>query len=180
MFKTFLENRFQDLKSSLITKPGKSDIIFSIIVFLIYTSIALLIGFLTGFLKISLLHANTVRMIILPFSLFSMPSFLEEILFRALLLPHKTRKYSIGKNVFFSLLSILAFIVWHPVNALTINHAAYPFFTNPAFLILAAFMAVACTITYLKSGSIWIPVIIHWVTVFVWVFFLGGRNLVLD
>lgn len=78
------------------------------------------------------------------------------------------------------MLGIALFIVWHPLNAMTINPNAYPMFTNPLFLCLAALMAIACTITYLKTGSLWVPIAIHWLTVVVWVFFLSGRNCVLD
>ncbi len=180
MLKNFLHNRIQDLKLSLVTKPSKSDIIFSVIVTLIYAAIALPAGLLTGFFKIRVLEIDTLNMVILSFSLFVMPSFLEEIFFRALLIPHKKRKYSLKKQIFFSLFSIFAFVIWHPVNAITINYEAYPIFMNPVFLILATLMAIACIITYLKSGSVWIPVFIHWITVFVWVLFFGGRNIVLD
>jgi predicted Abi (CAAX) family protease len=48
------------------------------------------------------------------------------------------------------------------------------------FLSLAALMAIACTITYIKTGSLWVPVAIHWLTVLAWVFLLSGRNCVLD
>jgi predicted Abi (CAAX) family protease len=180
MGKNFLYRRGQDLKLGLVTKPCKADIIFSIAVALIYAAIALPTGLLTGFLKIRVLEMSRLTMVTLPLSLLVMPSFLEEIFFRSLMLPHKTRKHTAQKQVFLSLFSICAFIAWHPINAMIINAAAYPIFTNPVFLILAGLMAFACTITYLKSGSVWIPVFIHWITVLVWVFFLGGRNVVLD
>ena len=180
MLKNFLQRRGQELTLSLITKPSKADIIFSVTVALIYAAIALPVGLLTGFLKIHVLQMSTLTMVTLPVSLLVMPSFLEELLFRALMLPHKTRKNTAKKQVFLSLFSIFAFIAWHPLNAMTINAAAYPIFTDPVFLLLAALMASACTITYLKSGSVWIPISIHWITVLIWVFFLGGRNVVLD
>jgi predicted Abi (CAAX) family protease len=180
MLKNFLQRRAQDLTLSLITKPSKADIIFSVIITLIYAAIALPVGLLTGFLKIQILQVSIQTMVTLPLSLLIMPSFLEELFFRALLLSHKTRNNTVQKQVFLSLFSIFAFIAWHPLNAMTINTAAYPIFTDPVFLLLAALMAFVCTITYLKSGSVWIPVSIHWITVLLWVFFLGGRNVVLD
>jgi predicted Abi (CAAX) family protease len=180
MLKNFLQRRVQDLILSLITKPSKADIIFSVTVTLIYAAIALPVGLFTGFLKIHVLQMSTLTMVTLPVSLLVMPSLLEELFFRALMLPHKTRKNTVQKKVFLSLFSIFAFIAWHPLNAMTMNAAAYPIFTDPVFLLLAALMACACTIAYLKSGSVWIPVSIHWITVLVWLFFLGGRNIVLD
>jgi predicted Abi (CAAX) family protease len=41
-------------------------------------------------------------------------------------------------------------------------------------------MGLTCAYAYVLSRSIWVPVIIHWVAVTVWVLFLGGRNLVLE
>jgi predicted Abi (CAAX) family protease len=180
MVKNFLYRRGQDLKLGFITKPSKADIIFCVTVTLIYAVVALSTGFLTGFLTIRIVEIRTLTMVILPFSLFVMPSLIEELFFRALMLPHKTRKCGVPKQVFLSLFSIFVFIAWHPINAITINPGAYTVFTDPVFLVLATLMAVACTITYLKSGSVWVPVFIHWLTVLVWVFFLGGRNVVLD
>jgi predicted Abi (CAAX) family protease len=171
MLKEFLHNRIQDLTLSITTKPRSSDITFSLVVTLIYAVVALSTGFLTGFLTIRIVEIRTLTMATLPFSLFVMPSLIEELFFRALMLPHKTRKCGVPKQVFLSLFSIFVFIAWHPVNAITINPGAYTVFTDPVFLILATLMAVACTITYLKSGSVWVPVFIHWLTVLVWVFF---------
>ncbi|WP_366517676.1 CPBP family glutamic-type intramembrane protease [uncultured Marinobacter sp.] len=46
--------------------------------------------------------------------------------------------------------------------------------------IIVGDMGITCGYAYVLSRSIWVPVIIHWVTVTVWVLFLGGRNLVLE
>ncbi|HEX9949922.1 MAG TPA: CPBP family glutamic-type intramembrane protease [Thermodesulfobacteriota bacterium] len=180
MFKSFLSNRLIDLKCGLLTLPKGSDIIFSVVVFLIYILVALSIGFCSGFFNIKVLKADSWVMIILPISLFFVPSLFEETFFRGLLLPHKSRATSTGLLLLYSLFSIFVFIVWHPINAMTINHPAFAIFTNLVFLCLAALMGIACTITYLKTGSLWIPIVIHWLTVLAWVFFLNGRNCVLD
>ncbi len=180
MFKSFLSNRLIDLKCGLLTLPKGSDIIFSVVVFLIYIAVALFIGFYSGFLKIKVLKTDAWVMIFLPLSLFFVPSLFEEMFFRGLLLPHKSRTTSTRLLLLYSLFSIFVFIVWHPLNAMTINHPAFAVFTNLFFLSLAALMGIACTITYHKTGSIWAPVGIHWLTVLAWVFFLNGRNCVLD
>jgi predicted Abi (CAAX) family protease len=180
MFKSFLTDRLIDCKRGLTTLPKGSDILFSFVVLFIYMAAALSIGFCSGFFKIKVFKADIWVMIILPIFLLFVPSLFEETFFRGLLLPHKARKISIVRQVFYSVFSIFAFIVWHPINAMTMNHPAYAIFTNPVFLCLAALMGIACTITYLKSGSLWISVAIHWLTVLAWVFFLSGRNCVLD
>lgn len=77
-------------------------------------------------------------------------------------------------------LSTLAFVAWHPLNALTVNRSALPIFLDPAFLLIFAGLGAVCGYGYVVSRSIWVPVLIHWATVVVWVLLLGGRNLVLD
>jgi len=71
-------------------------------------------------------------------------------------------------------------VVWHPLNALTFNTAANPLFLDPAFLIIVTLLGLTCGYSYALSRSLWVPIIIHWATVTVWVLFLGGRNLVLE
>ena len=180
MFKSFLFNRLIDVKRGLITLPKGSDLLFSVVVFLIYMAVALPIGFYSGFFSIHVLKTDIGMMIALPVSLFFLPSLVEEVVFRGLLLPHKERAVSAIHLLFYAVFSVALFIAWHPINAMTINHSAYTLFTNPLFLSLAALMAIACTITYIKTGSLWVPIAIHWLTVVVWVFFLSGRNVVLD
>ena len=180
MFKFFLFNRLIDIKRGLITLTKGSDLLFSVVVFLMYMAVALPLGFFSGFFTITVLKTNILVMIVLPISFFFIPSLLEEVVFRGFLLPHKERKISALRLVLSSVFSIVAFIVWHPLNAMIINQPAYAVFTNPVFLCLAALMAIACTITYIKTGSLWVPITIHWLTVLVWVFFLGGRNFILD
>jgi predicted Abi (CAAX) family protease len=177
--KSFLVNRYPDLKRGIFTVPKCPDLIFSATVFGVYTVIALLVGFLGGFFEFGILKTDIRFMLFLPIFLFFIPSVLEELIFRGLLLPHKTRKLPKKHVLLYSIVSILVFVGYHPLNGLTFARFAYPIFINPIFLILATLMAIACTITYLRSGSIWIPVCIHWLTVLVWILLLGGKNSVI-
>ena len=180
MCKSFFINRLIDIKRGLITPPKGSELVFIVVVLLIYMVVSLPVGFCSGFFTIQILKTNMWVMIALPIFLFFIPSLFEEIVFRGFLLPHKERKVPTIHLLFYAVFSIALFIAWHPLNAMTINHPAFSMFTNPVFLSLAALMAIACTITYLKTGSLWVPIAIHWLTVVVWVFFLSGRNFVLD
>lgn len=180
MVKALLINRVRDVRRGLITLPKGSDLLFSVIVFLMYMAVALPLGFCSGFFTIQVLKTDIWVMIALPLSLFFIPSLFEEIVFRGFLLPHKERAVSIIHVLFYAAFSIVIFIAWHPINAMTINRPAFALFTDPVFLSLAALMAIACTITYLKTGSLWVPIVIHWLTVVVWVFLLSGRNFLLD
>jgi predicted Abi (CAAX) family protease len=44
---------------------------------------------------------------------------------------------------------------------------------DPRFLVQVTLLGLACSLAYLVSGSIWPPVLIHWLTVVVWL--LGHR-----
>jgi predicted Abi (CAAX) family protease len=160
--------------------PKGPDLLFSVVVFFIFMAVALPIGFYSGFFEIEILRTDIWVVITLPISLFFMPSLVEEMVFRGLLIPHKSRGVSHRFLSLYCFFSIAVFVAWHPINAMTITPSAYPMFTNPIFLCLAALMAIACTITYLRTGSLWVPVAIHWLTVLAWVFLLSGRNCVLD
>ncbi|MCI5125432.1 MAG: CPBP family intramembrane metalloprotease, partial [Candidatus Electrothrix sp. AR5] len=45
------------------------------------------------------------------------------------------------------------------------------------FLVIVFCLGIVCSLAYILSRSLWVPIIIHWLTVVIWVLFLGGRNL---
>jgi predicted Abi (CAAX) family protease len=143
-----------------------------------YMLIALLVGFGTGLLEIDPLETSFA--LLLPFTLFIFPSLLEELFFRGILIPRRILEAGWPAALRAILLSSLAFVAWHPFNALLFNHSAIPLFLDPWFLVITAALGLACAYGYAISRSIWVPVIIHWATVCAWVLLLGGRNLVLE
>ncbi|MGA1262711.1 MAG: type II CAAX prenyl endopeptidase Rce1 family protein [Prochlorothrix sp.] len=119
------------------------------------------------------------------------PALFEEILFRVLPLPvanpapivpiPSLDPISPLAIPFFDLdlwlwpsLSLLLFILAHPLNALLFFPRRRPTFYNPTFLTLAGFLGLICTLAYLQSGSLWPPVFLHWLIVVVWLLLLGG------
>ena len=144
----------------------------------LFMLIALLVGFGTGLLEIDPLETGFA--LLLPFTLFIFPSLLEELFFRGILIPRRILESGRPAALRAILLSSLAFVAWHPFNALMFNHSAIPLFLNPWFLVITAALGVTCGYGYVVSRSIWVPVIIHWSTVCTWVLLLGGRNLVLE
>jgi len=150
---------------------------FSVLVTIAYIPIALLIGFNTGLLSVQMMESKLIY--VMPFILVVFPSLFEEILFRGLIIPLNTRDKGTKSIIFYTLLSSVIFVLWHPFNALTINPAAQDIFLNGYFLIIAFFLGIACSLAYIMSRSLWAPVLIHWLTVVVWVCFLGGHNLML-
>jgi predicted Abi (CAAX) family protease len=116
---------------------------------------------------------------LLPLWLLIFPSILEEAFFRGVLIPNNTKEKGFGHVVFYTLLSTSVFILWHPLGALTINPVAREIFLNPSFLFIVFCLGLICSLSYIYSKSLWWPIAIHWLTVLLWVLFLGGHNLVL-
>jgi predicted Abi (CAAX) family protease len=71
--------------------------------------------------------------------------------------------------------SLLAFILWHPVQELLNLPFGRPEFLDPGFLGLVAALGTACTLSRIRSGSIWPAVVIHWGVVVVWRALFAGQ-----
>lgn len=117
---------------------------------------------------------------ILPFTLFVFPCLLEEAFFRGVIIPRNARDQGTDHVIGYMVLSTVFFVAWHPLNAMTVNPSAAPLFREPAFLVIVAALGATCSFSYIFSRSLWVPVLIHWATVVVWVFALGGPNLILE
>ncbi len=93
------------------------------------------------------------------------PSLCEELIFRGALQPGRINSLAAlaGSGV-----SLIAFIVWHPVQVWTNWVTGQPVFLAPGFLAIAGLLGLACTISVHRSGSVWPAVAIHWVVVVVW------------
>jgi len=159
------------------TSPLRS-LKFSIIVTLIYGLIAAIVGLNSGLFKLDIIDSSFA--FFLPFTLFVFPSFLEESFFRGILIPNNTRERGLKYVLVMAIISSTLFVAWHPLNALTINKGAQELFLNPYFLFVVFCLGMTCSLSYIYSRSLWAPVTIHWLTVSLWVFFLGGRNLILE
>ena len=140
--------------------------------------ISLPIGFYSGVLKYSPI-ISIKAVLYLPFTLLILPSIIAEVLFRGLLIPIDTDEKEGKEVVFRIILSTSLFVLWHPLNAV-LNPVSAIFFLNPYFLLIVALLGVTCGVAYIYSKSLWVPIIIHWLTVIIWVLLLGGRNLILD
>ena len=166
-------NLLQGFKVSPFRAPLKS-----LIPVPVYVCASLAIGFHTDLFSVGVIdHPISIA---LPFSLFVFPSLLEEAFFRGILIPNNAATQSKSRIATYIAVSTAAFVLWHPVNALTINTAAAPVFLNPVFLLIVALLGITCSVSYILSRSLWTPIIIHWLTVVVWVIFLGGRNILME
>ncbi len=98
-------------------------------------------------------------------SAFILPALTEEIAFRGWV----RRGAPIA-----AVASLLAYILWHPLQAWLGLPFGRPEFLDPAFLGLVAWLGLACTLARLRSGSVWPSVAIHWGVVVIWKSLYGG------
>jgi len=98
-------------------------------------------------------------------SAFLIPTMSEEIIFRGWV-----RK---GAPIA-AVCSLLAYLLWHPVQTWFGLPFGRPEFTDPRFLGLIAWLGLACTLARLRSNSIWPGVVIHWGVVVAWLAIFGG------
>ena len=165
------DNLVAGLRTSPFRAPWKAWALVPVLAIL-----AAAIGFGAGLLEVEWLDSPLAPL--LPITLFVFPSLLEEAFFRGVLIPRNVLDCGAPRVAVAT--STVAFVAWHPVNALAFNHAAIPLFLDPWFLLIVAALGITCGCGYVLSRSLWVPVLIHWVAVVVWVLFLGGRNLLLE
>ncbi|MDR9425687.1 MAG: CPBP family glutamic-type intramembrane protease [Marinobacter sp.] len=173
MMDYFRKNLGQSLRTSPIQPSLKAWAMVPL-----FIVIAVSVGFSAGLLNVQWLDSKIAPL--LPILLFIFPSLLEEAFFRGVLIPRNILESGTARATGAVAISTVIFVAWHPLNALAFNPGAIPLFLDPWFLVMVSALGITCGYSYVVSRSIWVPVIIHWATVTVWVLFLGGRNLVLE
>ena len=102
--------------------------------------------------------------------LFFIPALAEELVFRGLLLSWFARfSQRLG-----NWLSIGLFVLWHPLQALTLGPPWSAIFLQPSFLFATFILAIVLTHIRIKSQSLWPVILIHWLLVLVWKLLFGG------
>ncbi len=163
---------------ALATVPYASGWNFSLLVWLIYATLALLLGFKSGFLAwhFPLSQMSFVSIATTIACSFWLPAFAEELVFRVVLLPHPTEGVPLLHWWFWGAVGLVLFVVYHPLNASTFYRQAHSTFYNPIFLLLAGLLGLACTLIYWRTGSILPGLLLHWLVVVVWRLCLGGEQ----
>ncbi len=156
-----------------IDLPVFTDWLIAIIALAIYSAIAIPIGFKQGFLQTQAWNARRGAKIRLAIKLFFLPALLEELAFRVLLLPAAQATTS-ALWFGWAIGSLVLFVLYHPLNALTLYKAGNPTFFDRRFLVLAALLGLTCTVTYAVTHSLLLITLIHWIVVVVWLLQFGG------
>jgi predicted Abi (CAAX) family protease len=142
--------------------------------FALFAMAGLALGFGARFLAFAPFRGNPWLTVALPVLLFLKPALLEDAVFRGALVPHPRERLPGSKVGWIAASSLIAFVAWHPAQALLYRHSEIGLFTSLIFLTLTFALGLVCTAAYLVSGSLWPPVVMHWVSVTVWIEFLGG------
>ncbi len=140
----------------------------------IYSAIAIPVGFQFGLLHWQRWQEPLGSGLRLIPTLFLMPALVEELVFRVMALPYPT-----GLNPFWPTLaamglSLVLFVLYHPLNALLFYPKGRRLFFQPIFLGLTALLGAIATVLYWQTGSLWLITIFHWLVVVVWLMALGG------
>ena len=162
------------LIAAISTIPDTKAWLQAAVLLFIFTIIALPIGFQGKFLQIEVVRVSWIKIIGIIATSLLMPAVTEELFFRVLFLPHATENVSVSVMGFWGGISLVMFIVYHPLNALSFFPRGLETFFNVIFLVLAALLGIVCSIAYIQSGSLWTAVVIHWFTVVIWLLLLGG------
>ena len=107
-------------------------------------------------------------MAVLAATLFVAPSLGEELLFRGLFIRRDNPSFK------WIALSTLLFVLWHPLQVVTIGPSWASAFLDPWFLIAVTILGVALGRIYAATRSLWPCVMAHWLVVFSWKAWLGG------
>ena len=113
------------------------------------------------------------KVLVMPVVLVVFPSLIEEVVFRGVLLPRKVADAPPVSRFAAVSVSTAIFTIWHPLNHWLIGLSDTSIFVEPAFLFIVVALGYACGYAYLRTGSLWAPIFIHWLTTVVWNLFFG-------
>jgi uncharacterized protein len=102
------------------------------------------------------------------------PAIGEELLFRVALLPQPRPGSSLP--LFALTLSVVLFVVWHPIQIVVFGPHWARTVLDPWFLAAVAAFGVASARLYWKTGTIWPSVALHWLVVVGWKALLNGPS----
>ena len=148
---------------------------FSLLVLVIYGAVALSHGFRSGFLVGPWRWTPLGGLLPRAACLLLLPALVEELIFRVVLLPHPLEGEHGGSLLAWIAFSTGLFVLYHPLAARLWYRQARPVFDDPRFLVQCTLLGLACALVYVVTGSLWPPVLIHWVAVLVWLEPLQGR-----
>ena len=160
---------FPKLYHAFFTLPQPRDWGIGLSLLFIYAWVALLWGLRSALLRWQPVKSPQTIVTTLGIA-FIVPALVEETLFRVILLPPPNHPHF----YLWASWGLILFILAHPLNALLFFPHRKNTFFNPHFLALAGLLGLLCTIAYQQSESLWLPVLLHWIPVGLWLLLWGG------
>jgi len=170
---TLLANLSHRFSIALIHLPSLRSLAIALLLLGLYALIAFPLGVYSGFFSRTQVSSKKIQLQVMIGAIVA-PALLEELVFRVLLLPSPHDSPTLSQWLMWGTLSLILFIVYHPLNGWLFFRRGRELFQKPIFLTLAALLGIICTVSYAYSGSVWIPALIHWVIVVIWLLKLGG------
>lgn len=159
-----------------IELPDMGDWSIGLAILLGYGAIAIPLGLSQKFLYYQPWKTVWGHKALLILKLFFMPALIEELFIRVLWLPYPGAGVTPQVWLLWAIAGLILFILYHPLNAVTLYKVGHPTFFNPMFLTLTGLLGIACTIAYWFTGSLLIITCIHWIVVCVWLILFGGMK----
>ena len=175
--RAILQDRFADLRAAILTFPPARTWLHCLLVYAVFSALALSMGLGSGLLRISLAELTPKTFALLLITTLFSPALFEELLFRVLPLPRDATRVTKPCLALISIVALVVFVAAHPLSAWLFRPTALELFTSPVFLAVAALLGAATTAVYLISKSLWPPVLLHWTAVLTWIILLGGQAL---
>jgi predicted Abi (CAAX) family protease len=135
--------------ASLLPPFQPGDLLRSLAIVVGYGVLALVLGFATGFLSRPWSWPPLGQMLPRVAGLLVMPALVEELLFRALLIPHPIEGFPWPPQLAWIALSLGLFVLYHPVAARLWYPQGRPLFDDPSFLLQATLLGLACSLAFL-------------------------------
>ena len=164
------------LQLALATGLSAEDWLITLGLTVVFAVLSLLIIRASGLFELRVIHFNLGQRLLIMLVAFFSPSLVEELVYRVLLLPHTLEAVTWETRLGWSLLSLSLYVLAHPFIARFLWSWSRRIFYRPSFLLIVTLLGVTCTAAYLLTGSVWSPVLIHWVTIVAWKFYLGGPD----
>lgn len=153
--------------------PPASAWLLTLLVAAGYLLIATPLGLFGGLVERSSRTLAPLAVALLALRVMLLPALVEEVVFRVLLNPHPRERPAHRTVVAAAALSLVAYLLMHLVAGVLV--AAPTSLLDPVFLLLAGLLGASCLLLYLRTGSLWPPVFLHWLVVIVWLA-AGGRG----
>ncbi len=141
----------------------------------IYGAIAIPWGRNNGFLVRQTAIGNPLAFAFDALRVWFVPALVEEVIFRVMLLPHPGEGIAGGRWLFWAIVSLVLYLLYHWVLGKTVYRAAADTLGDRRFLTLVGWLGLLLTGLYWITGSLWLIVFLHWAVVMVWIYALGGK-----